>query len=196
LASSALCGIWLVLAWRLYWLGLFGLLGALSLGVMVASTPPHQNLWCGGKPPTLAAELAGTFGLSLAALAGAYCQAGRLTVYSLGLWGVCALFFCGSAFHVRSLVRHHRQRIQGFSGRLKAGLPSLVYHVLAISLIIYASLMKPLLPRLSALAFVPVLLKVAWSIFSPAQKSVSIRRIGIIELSHTLAFTLLTILIW
>lgn len=189
LVFSALCGTWLTLASRLYWLGLFALLGALSLGVLAAVERSRKSL-------TLTAQLTGTFGLSLAALATAYCQVGRLTAPSIALWGACALFFCGSVLHVRSLVRRHRQRIQGFSGRLKAGLPSVVYHVLAVNIILYASLMKPLLPRLSVLTFLPALLKAVWSVFSPAQQSVSIRRIGAIELSHTLTFVLLTALIW
>jgi len=70
---------------------------------IAAGTYPEQLVI--NKPLTLVAELTGTFGLSLAALASAYCQTGRLTAASIALWGLCALFFSGSVFHVRSLVR-------------------------------------------------------------------------------------------
>lgn len=81
-----------------------------------------------------------------------------------------------------------RLRLQGFRGRWEAARPSVAYHLLAAAVLLYASRAGKLLPTAALLAFCPSLLKVAWSIIRPAPKSVSVRRIGIIEVCFTATF--------
>lgn len=146
-----------------------------------------------GKDRTTSGELLAIVGLSLAAPAAAYCATGAVAMHILGLWALSAIFFGGSVFHVRHVVRNRREGAGPLAQRLRAGVPSISYHLAGLAAAFCLSATR-VLPTLAPLALAPVTTKALWAVARRRQAPVSIRRVGYSELAHTLAFALLTVL--
>lgn len=138
-------------------------------------------------------EILGMASLSLIAPVAQHVAAGGFSQTTLGLWLLCLLFLLGSVFHVRFVVRHRKERAGSWKDRLKAGIPSLVFHLMALGVVIAISRYTPFLPVLAPIALVPVIVKVGFSLARKGTATVQIRRIGLLELAHTAAFVVLSV---
>lgn len=147
----------------------------------------------GRRDRTTAGELVGVLGLSLVIPAAAYTSSGILSVQTLGLWALGAIFFGGSVFHVRYLVRRRREACQDWYSRLRAGWPSLACHLVGLAVAWGLSSLRAL-PSLAPLALLPVTAKVLWTVGRRQAERIHIQRIGFTELAHTLLFVALAIL--
>lgn len=138
-------------------------------------------------------ELAGIIGLSALSAASQYTSAGRLSRATFGIWLVCLLVFIGSLLHVRFVVRHAAARRQGVAARLRAGLPSWLYHLAALGVLGLAVTVQ-LVPLIALLLPAPSVAKTWWAVLVPATAApLQIRRIGRIELIYAALFVVLAL---
>ena len=144
---------------------------------------------------TAGGELVGILGLTLVAPAAEYVASGLFSSQTVGLWILCAFFFCGSVFHVRYLVRRRAESVGPLSVRLKAGWPSVVYHlvVLCISVVLGSAGMIPLL---SPVALLPAALKAWVAVGRRVRTPLPVRWIGVIEVLCTIAFLVLVVFVF
>jgi len=187
LSAFFLCGAMLLLKYQLW--GLLPLVG-LASGLVALSLFLSKVR----KARTVLGEIVNVFGLTLVLPAAAYCAAGSYVYPTLGLTLVAAIFFCGSIFHVRYLVRGGRRQTESARERLRAAAPSLAYHVLGL-LAAGALAIFRLLPPAAPLALVPVTLKALWATAMPGHGPTPIRTIGYVELAHTIIFVFLAALL-
>jgi len=143
---------------------------------------------------TIYSEIAGITGLSIIAPATHYTMTGILNGVTLFLWLMCLLFFTGSVFHVRSILRNRPVENTSFIIRFKNSIYSIIYHLSVLFLSIILSTFS-IFPTLAPLSFIPVSIKSLWYVFKPQYRKVSIREVGYIELFHTVVFTLITIIV-
>jgi hypothetical protein len=143
---------------------------------------------------TVGGELLGIAGLALGAPVMYYVAAGAPGVQMLGLWLLSFLYFGGSVFYVKMKVRIHTRQAPpaGLLARLYAGRATLVYHIFTLALTL-ALVTTALVPPLAPLAYIPVTCK-AFQGALVWRRSVNIKRIGMIELAHSLIFALLIVL--
>ncbi len=132
---------------------------------------------------TTLGELIGMAGLSAALPATVYAATGMLTAPTAALWVVTSLFFGGSVFRVRYLVR---KRLAG---------PAVLYH-LAIVAATAAAEYARVIPRWELVALVPSAVAMVWIVGRRAEEQVPIRRIGFEELGHTLLFIAITLTVY
>ncbi len=186
LLSAALAGC----AWLVFGAGYLALPWLLS-------TVAGCALWLSLRRQHIArsiwAELAGIAGLSALAAASQYTSAGRLSRATFGIWLVCLLVFIGSLLHVRFVVRHAAARRQRLAARLRAGLPSGLYHLAALGVLGLAATVQ-LTPPIALLLLAPSVAKAWWAILIPSTTAPpQIRRIGRIELVYAALFVLLAL---
>jgi hypothetical protein len=162
-------------------------LGGAALALSVLSVALER----GRKDRTTLGEMVGMLGLSLVIPAAAYASSGLFSGQTMGLWALGALFFTGSVFHVRYLVRHRRESRQDWHTRLRTGGGSLAYHLAGLAIAWLLSYFRAL-PPLAPLALLPVTAKAFWTVGRRQAGRINIQRIGFIELAHTLAFVALT----
>jgi hypothetical protein len=143
---------------------------------------------------TVGGELLGIAGLTLGAPAMYYVAAGAPGQQMLGLWLLSFLYFGGSVFYIKLKVRVHSRQAPPASmlQRLYAGRAAILYHLatLAVTIVLVAT---SLVPLLAPLAYVPVTCK-AFQGTLDWRQSVKIRRLGMIELAHSVVFALLIVL--
>jgi hypothetical protein len=180
---AVICGGWLILAHGLWWLLPLGLLGGLLL---------LFHLWLASRRQEMSAagELAGIFGLALGAPMAYYTISGQLDGVAAALWLVNALYFGGTVFYIKLKVRQ-QPRLPApdrISERLVKAKACLAYQTIVLgSLLLLAAWQW--LPWLALLAFIPVTLKIihgAWQ--WQDKKSLSLMRLGVIEIFHAVAF--------
>ncbi|MBM3499141.1 MAG: hypothetical protein FJX74_10775 [Armatimonadetes bacterium] len=140
-------------------------------------------------------ELVGVLGLSSVVLIAAVSRAEALGPESLGLWLLALLYFAGSVFHVRFLVRNWRARREPLAQRLQAGWASVVYHSAALLIVVSLSALG-WAPPWAAAALVPVAIKALWALRRGGDAPPVIRTLGLIELGHSLAFAACIVLIY
>lgn len=146
-----------------------------------------------GKDLTFTGEITNILGLSLVAPAAEYTGRGIYSLRTFGLWLLCFFFFAGSVFRVRYLSRKCALMREGiFFERLKAALPSLIFHTAAFS-ITFGLARNNVLPSLTPLALAPVNLMLLWSVSRRYKNPIAIRAIGYIEVFHTLVFLALAV---
>ena len=138
-------------------------------------------------------ELIGILGLSTAIPIASLSRTGEPGVAHLGLWLLGLLYFCGSVFHVRFLVRNWRARRGPLGARLRAGWASALYHPTALLAVAGLSALG-WAPPWAAVALLPVTLKGLWALRRGGNAPPAIRRLGFIELAHSLLFASLVIL--
>ncbi len=185
---AALCGGWLIVVDRLYTLIGLGLLGAALLIYHWWLVERRQEMSARG-------ELAGIFGLALGAPLAYYVSTAVLDGTALGLWIVNALYFGGTVFYIKLKVRQQPKEPapDRVSERLVKAKACLSYQSVVLMLVILLVAFNRL-PALAVLAFVPMTVKVLlgatrWQ----DRKSLSLPRLGVIEMIHSALFAALII---
>jgi hypothetical protein len=172
--------IWLQRAWDLF------LLGAAVGGIFLLQTVLKRL----GRNSRLRAQLAGSLGLTSTAAAAYYVASGKLDATAFALWGANWLFAVNQIHFVQ--LRIHAARLTSRAEKLKRGRTFLSGEVL--SLIILGIVWRlGYLPGLAILAFAPILLRGAFWPLSARSEPLQVRRLGVIELAHAIAFGVLLI---
>jgi hypothetical protein len=188
---AAICGGWLVVLDRLYALIGFGVIGAALLVY-------HWWLVDRRKEMSVTGELAGIFGLALGAPLAYYTASGQLDGTALALWIVNALYFGGTVFYIKLKVRQ-QPRLPApdrVSERLVKAKACLSYQSIALTiLILLVALTAGTVPALVLLAFVPMTLKVLIGAMRWQDKrSLSLPKLGVIEIVHAALFATIIII--
>lgn len=177
----------MLLVWARLW-------GLLALGGM-AGLLLALYLWqvVGRAETSVVGELLGVAGLALGA-PGAYAVGtGRFGGTALALWALNFLYFGGSVFYVRLRVREQPRRSPpgGWWARLAAARVTILYHLAALVLVAVFAYFG-LVSLLAALAFVPMVCKVFQGVLAWPGR-VNVRRVGVVEVAHAVAFAALLI---
>lgn len=176
-------------AYLVFVAGLWGILQfallALIIGVLTLILSKQK------KEFTAGGEIAGMMGLTLAAPAAALVGAGELSIQTWGLYVLCLLFFSGSVYHVRYLVRSKKAAQGPVGERMKHGYPSIFYHLLALAIVVVGSTVIPVLPPFAPIAFIPVTIKALWTVAHRYEKTLQVRQIGYREVAHTVTFVII-----
>lgn len=186
---GALSGLFLVpllLFFKLYLLIPLGIIGCISFGV-------HLKLQSDNMDRSIPGEMAGIGGLSLVVPAAYYSSSGVIGAEGLGLWALTLLYFWGSIFHVKLVIALKKPGTKSVRTK-KTG--SILYHGIALIAAIAMALLK-FVPTFAPIALVPVALKAFHTaIFKDPPQKVSIKRVGLLELIHTIIFLAMTIAIY
>jgi hypothetical protein len=181
-------GGWLIVVDRLVALIGMGLIGVILLIYHWQLVERRQEMSARG-------ELAGIFGLALGAPLAYYASTGVIDGTALGLWIVNALYFGGTVFYIKLKVRQQPKEPapDRVSERLVKAKACLTYQSAALTLLILLVAFERL-PALVLLAFVPTTLKVLlgatrWQ----DRKSLSLPRLGVIEIIHSVTFAVLIV---
>jgi hypothetical protein len=180
---TGLSGGWLVLGQGLWWLAPMGLVGTLLVVFHLWLVARRQEM-------SVAGELAGITGLALGAPMAYYAASGRLDSTALALWLLNVLYFGGTVFYIKLKVRQQpRQPAPDQLGpRLVKAKACLTYQTVALTLVILLVALRQA-PLLTPLAFVPVTIKILLGASQWQDKrSLSLVRLGIIEIIHAAAF--------
>jgi hypothetical protein len=180
---ALLCGGWLIVIEQLYWLIPMGVIGAALLIYHWWLVERRQELSVRG-------ELAGIFGLALGAPLAYSVSVGVLDGTALGLWIVNALYFGGTVFYIKLKVRHQPKEPapDRVSERLVKAKACLSYQSIALTILILLVAFNRL-PALAVLAFVPMTAKVVYGATRwQDRKSLSLPRLGVIEIIHSVLF--------
>jgi hypothetical protein len=183
ISAGALLIIW----YDLWFLLLLGFLALLFIATTLILRQKRKEF-------TTAGELVEILGLSLVAPVAEYSATGVFSTQTVGLWVICTFFFGGSVFHVRYLVRKHTETSGPLLVRLRAGLPSIVYHLIVFAASVGLGTIMGILPSFTPIALLPVTFKALWAVGRRYEEALPIRRIGYVELIHTLIFVFLAIL--
>ena len=187
-SMAAICGGWLIVIDRLYWLIP---LSGLGMALLIY----HWWLVERRKEMSARGELAGIFGLALGAPLAYYVSSSVLNGTALGLWIVNALYFGGTVFYIKLKVRQQPKEPapDRVSERLVKAKACLTYQSVVLTLIILLVALQRL-PALALLAFVPMTLKVLYGATRwQERKSLSLPRLGVIEMVHSAVFAVLII---
>jgi hypothetical protein len=185
---AAIGGGWLIVIERLYWLIPLGVLSAVLLAYHWWLVERRQEMSARG-------ELAGIFGLALGAPLAYYASMGVIDATAVGLWIVNALYFGGTVFYIKLKVRQQPKEPapDRVSERLVKAKACLTYQSVALTLIILLVAVERL-PALALLAFVPMTMKVLYGATRwQDRKSLSLPRLGVIEIIHSVTFAVLII---
>jgi hypothetical protein len=186
LGLTGLSGGWLVLVEELWWLAVMAVAGALLLTLHLWLVARRQEM-------SLSGELAGVAGLALGAPMAYYTASGLLDNTAAALWLINMLYFGGTVFYIKLKVRQ-QPRLPApdrAAERLLKAKACLTYQTFALTLIVALVLLQ-WAPLLTPLAFVPVTIKMvvgAWR--WQDKKSLSLVRLGMIEIFHATAFAVL-----
>jgi hypothetical protein len=186
---AILAGGWLVFAHRLWWLVPLGIFGG---GLLLL----HLWLVARRQEMSVMGELAGIFGLALGAPMAYYVSSGQLDGVATVLWLVNALYFGGTVFYIKLKVRQQpRQPAPAhFSERLVKARACLTYQTVALTLVILTVTLRQA-PLLAPLALVPATVKALWGAWHwQDKKSLSLPRLGLIEIFHAMGFTMLVVI--
>ena len=141
-------------------------------------------------------ELAGILGLALGAPMAYYTASGQLGGTAAALWLVNALYFGGTVFYIKLKVRQQPRSPapDRLVERLVKAKACLTYQSTALTIIIVLVAIQRL-PALVFLAFVPMTLKVLYGASRwQDRQTLSLPRLGVIELVHSLLFAMLIII--
>jgi len=182
-AITAISGGWLVLVEKLWWLLPIGAVGA---GLLLF------HLWLVARRQEMSAtgELAGIFGLALGAPMAYYTITGQLDRTAAVLWLVNALYFGGTVFYIKLKVRQQPRLPQPDhpAERLIKAKACLTYQTIALTLIILLVTFQQA-PLLTPLALIPATIKILYGVWQwQDKKSLSLMRLGIVEIAHAVAF--------
>lgn len=188
-AIAALGGLWLVAAHRLFFLIPIGLIGVLLIAL---------NLWLVARKQEMSAagELIGIFGLALGAPLAYYAAGGALDGTALWLWIINGLYFGGTVFYIKLKVRQQPRwpAPDRLSERLVKASACLTYQAGVLTLVGALAVLHHV-PALLPLAFVPVTLKALYGAAHwQDKKTLSLLRLGVIEIVHSIAFAIIVIM--
>ena len=185
---SIFSAAWLIVLDRLILLIPIGLLGA-------ALMLYHWGLAARRQEMSVLGELSGIGGLALGAPISYYVASGQLGGTALALWLINLLYFGGTVFYIKLKVRQ-QPRLPApdrITHRLIAAQACLTYQTITLAIIL-ALIFLQRAPLLVALAFVPMTIKVLLGAYRWQDKqSLSLRRLGMIELIHSALFAVLVI---
>ncbi len=192
----------------LFWLGVYAVL-ALAFGlpllfyygrwlllpwaaIFMAFTAAHFYLRQRRQDRTIPGELVTIAGLALTA-PGAYYVARGLEPTAAYLWVLTTLYSSASIFYVRMKMKHRslRRPAKDVMERLSLGRNSIIYQgvlVLVLALAVAWGQVPPFVP----IAFAPLLAKVTYAVLA-GDHLVNIKKVGWIEVAHSVAFTFLLI---
>jgi archaellum biogenesis protein FlaJ (TadC family) len=185
---AALCGGWLIAIDQLTWLIPLGAVSAVLLAYHWWLVERRQEMSARG-------EVAGICGLALGAPLAYYVATGMIDGTALGLWIVNALYFGGTVFYIKLKVRQQPKEPapNRVSERLVKAKACLTYQSVVLTLVILLVALNRL-PALALLAFVPMTLKVLYGATQwQDRKSLSLPRLGIVEIIHSALFAMLII---
>lgn len=188
-AITAVSGGWLIVIDRLY--------GLLTLGALgVALLLYHWRLVDRRQEMSVRGELSGIFGLALGAPMAYYTATGQLNWTAAALWLVTALYFGGTVFYIKLKVRQQPRepKPDRVSERLVKAKACLTYQTVVLTILILLTALQHL-PALALLAFAPMTLKI---VFGAAhwqdKRTLSLPRLGVIELIHSILFAMLIVI--
>ena len=137
-----------------------------------------------GRRGRMPAQMIGALGLTSTAAAAYYVATGMLDRTALTLWAANWLFAAGQIHFVQ--VRVHSARLNSFEQKWKQGRFFLIGQF-ALMAVLLLGIGSGLLPRMAALAFIPVLLRgTFW--FVRGRQPLNLHRLGFTELAHALVF--------
>lgn len=183
LATAAICGLPLILVWRLYWLTPIAACGVVLLLFNGAQAAQLEER-------SIANELLAICGLTLTAPAGYYVARGVWDGTAIWLWLLCILYFASSVFYIKLRIYRLNPRKQAEQRRLRQSCA--FYHsFLLLGLLGMFAIGD--LPLFSVIAFAPILARAFWSLFKPAGQ-VNLKRAGILEIVYAVVFLILVAL--
>ncbi len=172
----------LVLVYHLWWLAAFGVVFLLYLTsyLYVSAKRKQRTEW---------GEAVGISGLAMAAPAAFYVSAGTWQMGALYLWLLGFLYHASSVFYVPMKVRQRMlpQLDLPLARKWRLGRNLMLYLTLLVAVLLALSLTKQV-PRLTPIAYLPLVVKSLWSTFRPS-KVKSIRVLGWSEVAQGLLFT-------
>ncbi len=74
---------------------------------------------------------------------------------------------------------------------MKHGDPSILFHLLALAIVVLTSTVIPVLPLFAPLAFVPVTAKALWAVSHRYEKPLKVRQIGYRDVAQTVIFVII-----
>lgn len=187
LGAAGLAGLPLLVVWRLEALGWFLLAPAAMMLLFLLAVR-------GRKQRSLGVRLPAIVGLTLSGPAAYYVVSGSLEAPAWGFWAACAVYFAGTIFNVRAWFEAQRQLKNGATRpRLPAWLvAAIVLYLITGALIFAGCAWAGALPWAALLAFVPSVLRAAWTLWR-VPVHLPIKRVGLIELGQSTLFALLLI---
>jgi hypothetical protein len=191
LVISTCGGLWLVtIGHRTGLLALAPLVGALLVAYLHNVARRREFSVLG--------ELTGIAGLVVSAPAAYYASKGHYDVTALGLWVIHMLYFSGTVFYIKLKVREQTrcEAPTQLAQRLIAGRACLTYQTTTLSVVALLALLR-WVPVLTPLALIPVTVKtlvgaVRWQ----DRRSLSLIRLGLAEVAHSVLFGAMTVLIF
>ena len=166
----------LLLFYRLWLLLAIGLAAAILFSV-------HLHLAFRRRDRSLAGEILGVMGLTLAAPIAGITAESHGAVQTLLVWASCGLYFSSGIFYVKMRVSQHLKPGHFPIRRFQC----LAYHTVLLVLLMIASATLHL-PVLALLGFVPIILRAFWHALRPAG-SLDLKEIGYREVFYTVIFT-------
>jgi hypothetical protein len=188
---AALGGAWLVFVGQLWWLVPLGVFGSLLLGFHLWLVSRRQEM-------SVVGELVGIVGLALGAPMAYYTATGLLDGPAVILWLVNALYFGGAVFYIKLKVRRQPRQPAPthLSQRLAKAKDCLIYQTLSLTLVILLVTLQHA-PVLTPLTLLPATVKVVWGAWQWQDKqSLSLIRLGLIEIFHAVVFTVLMVIVF
>lgn len=172
----------LLIIYKYYLLIFIGLLALLITLISFYFSINRQEL-------SVPSEIFGILGLSLLLPSFYYISKGVIDRDGIFLFIFTFLFFSGSVFHVRYLVRNKNILSEKFSVRLRVGKVSLLYHTLFLLFSLYFSY-RGFLPYLSFISVLPTFFKSYFFVLRKFDRPLSLKRIGITELILSIIFAI------
>jgi hypothetical protein len=156
---------------------ILGAVAALSFGLQAGL----RNL---SRALRMTSHMVGLVGLTSSATGAYYVSTGHLDTPALMTWAANWLFAANQVHMVQ--LRIHNAKVQGLRQRLACGWKFLVGEALTVILLIVLFYFR-LLPKMSVIAFHPMLLRgAAWFFKKP--RPLRVRRLGWMELGFALIF--------
>lgn len=157
----------------------------LMLGAIAAASFGVQALLRRlGRATRMPSQIAGLIGLTSTATGAYYVSTGRLDSTAWMIWAANWLFAANQVHMVQ--LRIHNAKVAGFSQRLARGWKFLAGEILTVALLV-AFFHFRLLPKMSVIAFHPMLLRgAAWFFKKP--RPLRVHRLGWMELGFALIF--------
>ncbi len=177
LALAALSGLPLLVVHRLWGMVPIGLAAA---GLLIWNARQAARR----EERTLATEMIGVAGLTLAGPAAHYAAAGRWTVEAWAVWAVSASYFLGRVFYVRLRVLDARgkRRPQKQTVRRRCA----AYHA-ALAVALGACAVSSPGGFWFLLGYIPALWRAGWHVVRPARE-LALVRVGVQEVAYSLWF--------
>jgi len=159
--------------------------GLLMLGAIAAASFGAQTLLRRlGRKTRMLSQIVGLAGLTSTATGAYYVSTGRLDATAWMIWAANWLFAANQVHMVQ--LRIHNAKVAGFRQRLARGWKFLTGEILTVALLVAFFYLR-LLPKMSVIAFHPMLLRgAAWFFKKP--RPLRIHRLGWMELGFALIF--------